>query len=258
MVNRVPTTIPGLDELIEGGFIENDVILVVGGPGSGKTTMGVQFLYGGIMEYDEPGVYVTMEETPSRIIRNMWRHGFDLERLIREKKLRVIQAEPVKFAKFLSKPQEVDSVHAEDSTLEELIQSIKEHVDEINARRIFIDGITSLKMLPEPAMIRHTILEFVRNLEYIDCTTLVTSEAKNTSGEEFNVEEYLVEGVIRLHQFRTGGQKVKGIEIVKMRGVNHDETLHPYSIEEGGVVVHPHETVIADVQGGGFEQPSPF
>ena len=61
-MTRIPTAIPGLDELIEGGFIENDVILLTGGPGAGKSTFGVQFLYEGIVKYNEPGLYVTLEE----------------------------------------------------------------------------------------------------------------------------------------------------------------------------------------------------
>ncbi|MCK5660954.1 MAG: DUF2075 domain-containing protein, partial [Methanosarcinales archaeon] len=82
-MTRVPTSIEGFDELIGGGFNEGDVILITGGPGTGKTTFGVEFLYKGITEHNERAVFVTMEENPSRVIKNMWQYGWDLERLIK-------------------------------------------------------------------------------------------------------------------------------------------------------------------------------
>jgi KaiC/GvpD/RAD55 family RecA-like ATPase len=74
-MGNVKSAIPGLDELIEGGYVENDVILITGGPGAGKTTFGIQYLVGGVIHYNEPGVLVVMEETPSRMIRESWRFG---------------------------------------------------------------------------------------------------------------------------------------------------------------------------------------
>ena len=80
MVERVPTGISGLDDMIEGGFKKNNTIVLIGGCGSGKSTMAMQYLYNGALS-DEPGVYITFEEEPVEIRENMLRHGWDLKGL---------------------------------------------------------------------------------------------------------------------------------------------------------------------------------
>jgi KaiC/GvpD/RAD55 family RecA-like ATPase len=244
-MTRIPTAIPGLDELIEGGFIENDVILLTGGPGAGKSTFGVQFLYEGIVKYNEPGLYITLEESPARIIRNMWRHNWDLERIIKEHKLCIMRANPIAYERYIKDMKPTDGfVDSESATIENILKQIHKQIQDIGAKRLFIDSITSLKMSSDPATERHMILEFIKNIENFDCTTLITSEIHNIP-ESFSVEEYLSEGVIRLHVFRVGGNRVRGIEILKMRGVKHDEVMHPYAITDEGIVVYPTETVIS-------------
>ena len=237
-MGNVRTAIPGLDELIEGGYVENDVILVTGGPGAGKTTFGIQYLVGGAMNYNEPGVLVVMEETPSRMIRDSWRFGWDIEKLVAQKKLKIIYANPFKYTK-IAQPMEdrpMNVITANKNTGDILMQ-IKIEAAAIKAKRVFIDSITSLKLSSESIDARNIVSEFIKNLEYLDCTTLMTSEIQGR--QVFSVEEYLSSGVIRLHVFRVGGSRVRGIEILKMRGVKHDDTLHPYEIQEKGIIVHP-------------------
>ncbi len=243
-MGKVKTAIPGLDELIEGGYVENDVILVTGGPGAGKTTFGVQYLVGGAVSYNEPGVLVMTEEAPSRLIRDSWRFGWDIERLISQKKIKVIYSDPFKYTKFVKTQEKgpVDVVSAT-KTVADMFLQIQTEVASIKAKRLFIDSITSLKVSTEKSAVRQVVSEFIKNLEYLDCTTLLTSEVYENT---FNVEEYLASGVIKLHVFRVGGSRVRAIEILKMRGVKHDETLHPYDIQEKGIVVHPGETVMLD------------
>ena len=244
-MGNVKTAIPGLDELIEGGYVENDVILVTGGPGAGKTTFGIQYLVGGAMNYNEPGVLVVMEETPSRMIRDSWRFGWDIEKLVAQKKLKIIYANPFKYTK-IAQPMEdrpMNVITANKNTGDILMQ-IKIEAAAIKAKRVFIDSITSLKLSAENVDARNIVSEFIKNLEYLDCTTLMTSEIQGR--QAFSVEEYLSSGVIRLHVFRVGGSRVRGIEILKMRGVKHDDTLHPYEIQEKGIIVHPNEVVMND------------
>jgi len=244
-MGKVKTAIPGLDELIEGGYVENDVILVTGGPGAGKTTFGLQYLVGGAVNYNEPGVLVVMEETPSRMIRDSWRFGWDIEKLVAQKKLKIIYANPFKYTK-IAQPMEdrpMNVITANKNTGDILMQ-IKIEAAAIKAKRVFIDSITSLKLSAENVDARNIVSEFIKNLEYLDCTTLMTSEIQGR--QAFSVEEYLSSGVIRLHVFRVGGSRVRGIEILKMRGVKHDDTLHPYEIQEKGIIVHPNEVVMND------------
>jgi len=245
MTRRVPSSIPGLDEMIEGGFIENDVILLTGPPGAGKSTFGIQYLYKGVTEYNEPGVYVTLEESPARIMRNMWRHGWDLERAVKENKLRIIRSNPILYSKYIKEKQKTLSTTAEVATIEHLLKEIYSNIKEIGAKRLFIDSLTSLKISSDPVSVRHVILEFIRNVENMDCTTLITSEIQQHNAN-FNVEEYLCEGVIKMHVFRVSGNRNRAIEILKMRGVKHKETIHPYNIVDDGIVVYPSESVIGD------------
>ncbi|MCZ7357793.1 MAG: AAA family ATPase [Candidatus Methanoperedens sp.] len=245
-MGKVKTAIPGLDELIEGGYIENDVILITGGPGAGKTTFGVQYLVGGAMNFNEPGVLVVMEETPSRIIRDSWRFGWDIEKLVAQKKIKIIYANPFKYTKFVKTEDKGPvSIIAANKNVGDIFKQIQTDVEAIKAKRVFIDSITSLKMSAEKSEeVRQIVSEFIKNLEYLDCTTLMTSEIYGK--EAFSVEEYLSSGVVRLHVFRVGGSRIRAIEILKMRGVKHDETLHPYEIQEKGIIVHPTETVMND------------
>ncbi len=243
-MGKVKTAIPGLDELIEGGYVENDVILVTGGPGAGKTTFGIQYLVGGVTLYNEPGVLVMTEEAPARLIRDSWRFGWDIERLISQKKIKVIYSDPFKYTKFVTTQEKGPvNVVAGTKTVADMFQQIQNEVKEIKAKRLFIDSLTSLKVSSEQSAVRQVVSEFIKNLEFLDCTTLMTSEIY---AKTFNVEEYLASGVIKLHVFRVGGSRVRAIEILKMRGVKHDETLHPYDIQEKGIVVHPGETVMLD------------
>ena len=245
-MGKVKTAIPGLDELIEGGYVENDVVLITGGPGTGKTTFGVQYLIEGAQTLNEPGVLVVMEETPSRIIRDMWRFGWDIEKLVSQKKLKIIYANPFTYTKFVKTLEDRPStVIAARKNVGDIFEQIQIEVEAIHAKRIFIDSITSLKISSDESEIRHKISEFIKNLEFLDCTTLISSEIYG--GKSFSVEEYLSSGVIRLHVFRVEGNRVKAIEILKMRGVKHDEILHPYEIGERGIIVYPGETVMNDV-----------
>lgn len=245
----MPTSIEGFDELIGGGFNEGDVLLITGGPGTGKTTFGVEFLFKGITEHNESAVFVTMEENPSRVIKNMWQYGWDLERLIKENKLRIIKVDPIAYGRYVQKTiDSTDSAIQIDSgtaIIKNLVVQIQKQIEEIGATRMFIDSITSLKLATDSTSIRHSILELVRNIESLHCTTLLSSEY-NTKAEQFMVEEYLAEGVIRLHIFRVGGEKVRGIEILKMRGIKHDEQVHPYNLQENGFVVYPTENIHMD------------
>lgn len=194
-----------------------------------------------------------MEEKPSRVIKNVKQYGWDLESLVKDNKLRMIKVDPIAYGKYVQK-----SIGSRDSginidtgtaIIENLVLQIQKQIEEIGAKRMFLDSITSLKLATDSTTIRHSILELVRNLENIQCTTLLSSEYNNAK-DSFMVEEYLAEGVIRLHIFRVGGEKIRGIEVLKMRGTKHDEQIHPYSIQENGFVVYPTENVHID--SGGF------
>jgi len=247
-MSRVPSGIPGLDDMLTDGFISGDIVLVTGSPGSGKTTLGLQYLYHGATEYGEPGIFVTLEESPARVIRNAWQFGWDIERLVKENVMQVIHADPVAYAHYIPDQDGDSDMHLDAGAriVETLSKRIEHYVGEIGAKRIFIDSITSLKISQERFHARFAIMELIKNLENIGCTTMLSSEI--TSGalayESFSVEEYLSEVVIRMHVVRVAGGRIRAIEILKMRGGKHDDMLRPYAILDTGLVIYPRETVI--------------
>jgi KaiC/GvpD/RAD55 family RecA-like ATPase len=180
------------------------------------------------------------------MIRDSWRFGWDIEKLVAKKKLKIVYTNPFKYTKFAKESQNSPvNIIAANKNIGDIFKQIQTEVESIKARRVFIDSITSFKLSSDnPNEVRQIISEFIKNLEYLDCTTLMTSEIYGH--DAFSVEEYLSSGVIRLHVFRAGGSRVRAIEILKMRGVKHDETLHPYEIQEKGIVVHSTETVMND------------
>ncbi|MHA2300742.1 MAG: ATPase domain-containing protein, partial [Candidatus Thorarchaeota archaeon] len=138
VIERVKTGIPGLDELIEGGFPKGDTILIAGRAGTGKSIMANQFLYNGAKEYDEPGVLVTLEESPHLIKRNMMRFGMDLDALVKKKKLAIVDLSPSKEAT----PMKIGEYPSFDlSGLEAIILN---HVKKLGAKRVVIDTLAIL------------------------------------------------------------------------------------------------------------------
>ena len=248
MMDRIPTAITGLDELTGGGFVRGDVILITGSPGCGKTTFGLQFLYRGAVDYGERGIFVTLEESPARVIRNVWQFGWGIERLVKENKMRILRADPVAYTHYIPNHRDNDTAHIDigSAMVETISKQIEQQVEEIGAKRIFIDSITSLKIAQNELQVRFTILELIKNLENLECTTVISSEiCPGTSlYEAFSVEEYLSEVVIRMHVFRSCGTRVRAVEILKMRGGRHDETMRPYAIGDSGLVIYPRETVV--------------
>jgi KaiC/GvpD/RAD55 family RecA-like ATPase len=137
----VSTGIPGVDEILAGKGIPRDsTILLSGGPGSGKTTFAIQFLYTGITQYGESGVYVTLDEDPSDIKVNMTKFGWDLKRLEDEKKLVFINVSPVRVAP--SDKVGLIQIGMKEFRLIKLLEAIKGGIDEVNAKRVIVDPLT--------------------------------------------------------------------------------------------------------------------
>jgi len=135
-IDRVKTGIPGLDELIEGGFPRADTILIAGKAGTGKSILATQFIYKGATEYDEPGVFVTLEEPPHLIKRNMLRFGMDLDAVIKEGKMSLVDLSPSKEVT----PVTIGEYPSFD--LSGLQAIIMNHIKKIDAKRVVLDTIS--------------------------------------------------------------------------------------------------------------------
>jgi KaiC/GvpD/RAD55 family RecA-like ATPase len=242
--NYVSTGIPGVDKILASkGIPKGHTILVSGGPGSGKTTFAIQFLHAGITQHNQPGVYVTLDEDPEDIRKNMSEYGWDLKKLEEEKKLMFINVSPVRVAH--SETAGLIEIGMKEFRLIKLLEAIRQGVKEVNAKRVVVDPVTSF-MLQYPNEIEriYAMRDLMRDLKKIGCTNLLISELRGTGWErEHQFEEYLAQGVILLRTFPKDGGLVRVFQVEKMRGLAIDNQPRPYDISARGVEVYPEATI---------------
>jgi circadian clock protein KaiC len=239
----VPTGIHGVDKILaDKGIPKGHTILVSGGPGSGKTTFAIQFLYIGVTQHNESGIYVTLDEEPSDIKKNMLKYGWDLKKLEDEKKLMFINVSPVRVA-----PSETGLIQIgmKEFRLIKLLEAIKQGVKEVNAKRVVIDPITIFTLqYPNEVERIYAMRDLLRDLRQTGSTNLMISELRGTGWErEHQFEEYLTQGVILLRTFPKNGRLVRVFQVEKMRGLAIDNQPRPYEISDKGIEVYPGATV---------------
>ncbi len=243
---RALTGIGGLDELLGGGLPRGKIILVCGGPGSGKTTLATQFLYNGVRDYDETGVLVTFAESPDSIRENMSNRGLSLKELESKEKLKIIDLSRVLYLDPEDFHRNIASgVRVHEFNIENAVVLLKKYVADLGAKRIVIDSITSLSLHEQEWQKRRNVSHLFRCLFETGCTCVVTLEIRATTLErEFQIEEYLTEGVVLMQTMIKDNQLKRAISIEKMRGIAHDTQPRPYYLTEKGLEVFPQETVI--------------
>lgn len=221
---RVPTGIEGLDNLIEGGFLRGDVILVAGSSGSGKTIFSTQFIYYGAMHYGEKGVYATFEEDAKTLKRNMLKFGFDLEKLERQKAIKVIDLEALK-----------------GEGLSANIQFILDALDDIDGKRLVIDSLTAfLTACLEKFEYRSLMHLLYKMLKTQEITTIMTcSVPMGVVTLGIGVEEFVADSLILLENVVDGIELKTKFLIRKMRGTNHSKKYHDVMITDKGLQILP-------------------
>ncbi len=227
---KTPTGIDGLNEITGGGFPRGRPTLICGSAGSGKTVLAIQFLIKGITEYGEPGVFVSFEETARDLTQNVRSLGFDLERAIAQKKLKIdyIRVER-------SEIQETGEYD-----LEGLFIRLNYAIDSIGAKRVVLDTIESLfSGLNNAAILRSEIRRLFQWLKEKGVTAVITGERGDTTLTRQGLEEYVSDCVILL-DFRVIEQiATRRLRIVKYRGSTHGTNEYPFLIDEDGVSVLP-------------------
>ncbi|MCD6229932.1 MAG: circadian clock protein KaiC [Candidatus Diapherotrites archaeon] len=237
-MERVPTGISGFDELIGGGFPRGRSMLISGGTGTGKTIFCIQFLLNGATQYNEPGVYVTLDERPGLIREDMLQFGWDLRKLEDEGKLIIVDAS---MAKIGIPSSEEYSISSSGFDLDKLIVEIMRVSKEIGARRLAIDSLAAMGLhFSDQTSVRKAILKLNFMMMRTNLTTLATSEIPEGSNlfSKYGVEEFVADGVIMLHYLGIGTQSNRTLHIRKMRGTPHSEDIHPLEITKKGIKVH--------------------
>jgi len=238
---RVPSGIPGFDELCEGGFLRGRSYLISGTSGAGKTNFCLQYLYRGVLDYGESGIFVATEERPEHIRENAATFGWDLETLEEENLIAIIDASSTK----IGLPSNERYVEIKPFDVNSLLDTIITIQEEIDAKRCVVDSTTALAFLiGDVGKIRLELLKLSITLEILGLTSLLTCEITR-EGEitRFGVENFVTDGVIVLYYNQVDNMRAHTLEVYKMRGTKHSTKIHPYEITSEGIVIHPYEEV---------------
>jgi circadian clock protein KaiC len=231
--DRVTVGIPGLDVLTCGGLPRNRLTLVAGTAGSGKTVFAAQFLATGIAGSGEAGVFVTFEERPESIRRNMRSFGWDIEAWEAEGRWVFVDASP----------RQEDTVFAgDDYDLSPLIARIDNAVARVGATRVAIDSIGALvSQFANQGPARRALFRLGNSMEATGVTTVMTAERPDDYGPvaQLGFEEFLADNVIVLRNGLTGEKRRRTLEVLKMRGSAHLRGEHLFTLLDGGIVVVP-------------------
>ena len=227
---RSPTGIKGLDEITHGGLPKGRPTLVCGGAGCGKTLFAMEFLVRGATQYNEPGVFMSFEETEKELTANVASLGFDLDSLVEHKK---IWLEHIHIER-----GEIEQSGEYD--LEGLFIRIHLAIESIGAKRVVLDTIESLfSGLPNPLILRAELRRLLRWLKRKGVTTIITAERGESTLTRHGLEEYVSDCVILLDHRVNDQSSIRRLRIVKYRGSTHGTNEYPFLIDEDGFSVLP-------------------
>ncbi|MFQ5940682.1 MAG: RAD55 family ATPase [Nitrososphaerales archaeon] len=234
---KVRSGIHGFDEILLGGFPRGRSIVLSGPPGSGKSTFAMQFLYKGLKDYGEPGVYVTLSESPTEIRNNMKSFGWDIFKLERDGKLLLVDARPFSVSEEGFVTPNESLYRGEAMPFSHLTDMVLAGVRRVEAKRLAIDSVTILAMqYVNRFYIRQGLMGMVQALSNQDLTSLLISESTQEEGKT-PVEWYIAPGVVLLHYTRKGDTMERAIQVIKMRGTRHGEQIFPVKLTETGFSV---------------------
>jgi len=235
LMRRVKTGIPGMDEILHGGIPERNVVLLSGGPGTGKTIFSQQFLWNGL-QMGEPGVYVALEEHPVQVRGNMAQFGWDVRKYEEEGLFAMVDA----FTAGIGRSKEYERYIVHDLTdVREFIDVLRGAIKDINAKRVVIDSVTTL-YINKPALARGIVMQLKRVLAGLGVTSIFVSQISvGERGFGGPGVEHGVDGIIRLDLDEIDGELKRSLIVWKMRGTSHSMRRHPFEITGEGIAVYP-------------------
>lgn len=222
-MKKVPTGIKGFDSLVKGGFTAGDNIVVAGTPGTGKTIFSSQFIHNGIKIYGDPGVYVSTEEKKDRFFRNMLNFGMDFEELEKSGKFRYVE-------------QVIGTSELYD------VDRVVEAAHEISAKRIVFDSLNMFAArFPSENERMVKIFEYMGILSKDGKVVLWVEEMPDEGDIEFKPPHFLADGMVLIKHLITKSKNARMLSVIKLRGVGHDDRLHPVQITDNGLIVYAEE-----------------
>jgi len=236
---RVPTGISGLDTLIEGGFAQDTVNLVVGPPGSAKTLFAAQFIYNGAKFYDEKGVFLALEESRDNVLRAITNFSPDFEEMVNEGKINLID-----FGEIRKSCDTEEELKGEVASLSTIQKFLNNYLNTSGAKRVVVDSLSAISLYyPMMNNMRRELFRFARFLKDREVTTVLVSELVTDDDRIFNVEQFVSDSVILLGYENVNNEFRRTITVYKMRFTRHDPYKHPFRISEEGIEVWPKEQI---------------
>ncbi|MEM2865327.1 MAG: ATPase domain-containing protein [Candidatus Bathyarchaeia archaeon] len=221
---RTPTGIEGLDAMIKGGIPQGRIVVVCGGPGTGNTTLAMQYLVNGVQKFGENGLYVSFDESMEKIFEEASYYGWDLEGLHRRGEIGFLDLS--------------SQIKGRGFSMEKLSKAIRDSAYKVKAERISVDPLAALTLsFPDMMERRTAILALFEALAETGATSIVTDEVRGDSDRAILLEEYLADGVIILRSSQVERGRVRTIEVEKMRGTPIDDQVRPYIIGDDGLEV---------------------
>lgn len=229
VVGRVHSGIPGLDDVMSGGFKHNSVNLVGGGAGAGKSIFAMQYLVEGIRQHNENGIYVSFEESSEKIREDMKSLGWNIEKLEKENKLTILYYSPEQVQKLIESGGGV----------------VRDLIEQTKAKRVVFDSLTAFTLLHENELQkRKAILHLFDMIYKLNVTAVLTGEHEpDPEKHKSTVVEFEVDSVVLLYNLRKGDVRERSLEVFKMRGSKHANKIFPMKIDDNGVSIYPEETV---------------
>jgi KaiC/GvpD/RAD55 family RecA-like ATPase len=231
--SRVPTGIPGLDELMSGGFAENTVNLVSGPAGSAKSLLALQYIFNGVKDKDETGIYLTLEEPRENILRALSAYGLDITKYEEEGKFILLDLGEVRRRVKATEEEGVIGFGA-------LIELLRNLMDFTGAKRFALDSVTAVGLYYEdsPGLLRRELFKFGSFLREKDITSLMVTESiEGAQLTRYGVEQFIADSFIVFGLEDMKGELRRTVTVRKMRFTKHDTMKHPMLITSSGISV---------------------
>jgi len=232
-IYRVRTYVPGFDEILYGGIPERNVVLVSGGPGTGKSILAKQFLYNGLLK-GEHGVFVALEEHPVSVRRSFAHFSWDISKYEKEGELAIVDAFTAGIG---SSAQRENYVVKDQESVQELVDVLRTAIKNTGAKRVAIDSVSTL-YLTKPALARGTVMILKRVIAGLGNTALFVSQISvGERGFGGPGVEHAVDGIVRIDLDEVEGRLYRSILVWKMRDSKISMVRHPMEINDEGIKV---------------------
>jgi circadian clock protein KaiC len=222
---RVLTGIKGLDAVLGGGLLPGSANLIEGAPGTGKTTIAMEYIYNGITVYNEPGLIITFEEFPQQYYHDALQFGWDFKDLEAKKQLKIVFSDPATTM----------------SELEKLDGQFVSWIEEMGVKRVAIDSMTHFESLSiDEYELREIERKFINSLKREGVTSILLRENDSLLGQVGQVTSkipFIVDSYMLLRYVEIESAIEKALLVLKMRGSDHKKDIRKFSITQRGVEV---------------------